>query len=235
MAENLHTFTGVCVYKANHVYVPAIADELADEEDHALVYRWIEKQWAHRPLSFSVGSVCFIERPKPLVMAMGNSRRDQRIFTNPGGPGTATEYVDTSDEGPSKLTHLKCIRSIGAHVYVAGLARRVYHRDAENTWTAIDRGVFVPRAQRRQAIGFNAIDGTNGHSLYAVGYKGEVWFYDGERWMQQESPTNVALTCVRCVSEEMTFAAGMAGTLLRGREGRWEIIDHEVTDKDFGA
>jgi hypothetical protein len=227
-----HTFTGVHVYKSNHVYVPAIADELAEEEDHTLVFRWLDRTWAHRPLAFSVASVCSIERPKPLVMALGIPG-EINLFTNPGAAGSATEYVDTSDEGPSQLVQLKCIRSIGGHVYVAGLARRVYRRDAENTWTAIDRGTFVPRSERRQAIGFNAIDGTSDESLYAVGYKGEIWFYDGKTWRQQESPTNVALTCVRCASREVTFVAGMAGTLLRGQDRRWEVVDQDVTKQDF--
>jgi hypothetical protein len=231
--SDAHTFTGVCVHRRDHVYVPAVADELVEEnEDHALVFRWFGGQWAHRPLSFAVGSVCQVDNPLPLVINMGIDGQID-LFTNPGGPGQAAESIDTTVEGPSDLLHLKCIRPIGARVYVAGLARRVYRREGVGLWTAIDAGVFVPRAQRTRGVGFNAIDGFSEDTIYAVGYGGEVWRYDGQVWHQQDSPTNVALTCVRCIDPKTVYAAGLAGVVLRTVDGSWESLEHDATEDDF--
>ncbi len=230
--QHEHTFTGVVVHKRDHVYVSAISDEFKTEDDHALVFRWFGRQWAHRSLAFAVGSLCQMDTPERLVLCMGING-EINLFTNPGAAGAATEQVDVSEEGPSELVHLKCIRLIGQHVYVAGMGRHVYKRVGANNWQAIDQGVFAPRGQRDRAIGFNAIDGTTESGIYAVGYQGEIWFYDGKTWAQQDSPTNVALTCARCLPDGNVYVGGMAGILLRGRAGQWESIVHDTTDEDF--
>jgi hypothetical protein len=113
------------------------------------------------------------------------------------------------------------------------MARRVYRREGVGLWTAIDAGVFVPRAQRDRGVGFNAIDGLTEDAIYAVGYGGEIWRYDGQAWRQQDSPTNVTLTCVRCVDIKTAYAAGLAGVVLHAIDGNWESIEHEATDDDF--
>lgn len=228
-----HTFTGISAFRRDHVYVPAIADELADRgEDHALIFRWYGRQWAHRPLPFAVGSVCPAVDGAPIVLAMGVGG-EVNVFTNPGAPGAATEQIDESEEGPSELVPLRSIRMIGSRVYAAGMARRVYRREVPGRWAAIDNGVYVPRGQRDRGVGFNAIDGVAEDAIFAVGYQGEIWRYDGANWQQIESPTNVALTTVRCLDRDRQFAAGLAGVLLRGANSNWEPIAQDVTDGDF--
>jgi hypothetical protein len=224
-----HTFTDVCIRNRNDVLVAAIADELPDELDHSLVFSWDSKEWLHWAIENAIGSICVVEEPRPTVFCMGTNG-EITLFTL---PGRTIEQVDASPDGPSDLVHLKCIRLIGRHVYVAGMARRVYRRVRPNNWQPIDQGMFVPRGQRTVAVGFNAICGLSESAIYAVGYQGEIWYYDGTRWIQEDSPTNLALTCVRCIREDEVYAAGLVGTLLRGRHGQWEIIDHGATDDDF--
>lgn len=230
MKRHHHTYTGVCIYEPNRVYVPAISDKLAEEGmPHTLVFRWRDGTWVHNPIENATSSICTIEEPDLKVLNLGIDG-EITLFTS---AGFADERVDDSDEGPNDLLQLRCIRPIGARVYAAGLGRHVYRRIGPGAWQAIDEGVFVPRARRTDPVGFEAIDGLQENAIYAVGYLGEIWFYDGRRWIQQDSPTNVVLNCVRCRALDEVYIAGMAGTLLRGSNGAWEVIAQEETEEDF--
>jgi hypothetical protein len=224
------TFTGVSIYKRNHVWVRAVGDDLAEQNvDHAVMLRWLDGAWGRKSIGRAVRATAFPEQPK---LAITNMAVDGHVvfFTL---PGEQTEIVDASNEGPSDLVNLRDMRLIGGRLYVAGMARRVYRRDGPNQWIAIDQGVFVPRAARRQAIGFNSLDGLDEKHIYAVGYKGEIWFYNGQVWVQQDSPTNVVLNVVRCVSPTEIYACGMAGTILRGTNSQWRVVEQDATKKDF--
>ncbi|RJR20279.1 MAG: hypothetical protein C4581_03615 [Nitrospiraceae bacterium] len=224
------TFTGVHVYKKNHVYISGVSDELAEQNiDHAVILRWFEGKWAHKTVNVAIRGMSALEGDKVTLLNMGI---DGKIieFTF---PGEHVEHVDTSDSGPSDLLHLRCMSKIDNHIFVAGMARRVYRRDGVNQWTAIDQGVFVPRDTRKEAVGFNAIDGLMDNSIYAVGYKGEIWHFNGEKWEKNESPTNVVLNGVKCRSDGEVYACGMAGLILKGSNGSWLSIDQDLTRNDF--
>jgi hypothetical protein len=229
-SEPRHTFTGVHVYKRTNVFVPAVADELEEEGlEHTLLFRLKDGAWSHFPIAKAVPSVCVTDLPTPAILAM-SADGEVSVY---GASGRTIEMIDDSDEGPSELLQLRCIRVIGSGVYAAGLGRHVYRRMTPGRWAAVDRGVFAPRAEREVPVGFNWIDGLREDAIYAAGYFGEIWFYDGRRWIQQDSPTNVSLNGVCCVSEDEVVIGGMAGTVLRGANGRWEVIEQGETEKDF--
>jgi hypothetical protein len=77
------------------------------------------------------------------------------------------------------------------------------------------------------------LGGVSEGALYAVGYLGEIWYREPVGWIQQDSPTNVVLTCVKCVSRDEVYVAGLMGTLLRGTNGQWQVIPQEATKADF--
>jgi hypothetical protein len=197
--------------------------------DHTLVFRRREGVWTHIPFDVSINSLAAVDTPTPALFSMG---AEGEITIN-SAAGAVVESVDESDEGPSDLLQLRSIRRIGHSIYVAGLGRHVYRRNGPGVWQAIDEGVFVPRARRVDPVGFEAIDGLQENAIYAVGYLGEIWFYDGQSWIQQDSPTNVVLNCVRCRALDEVYIAGMAGTLLRGSNGVWEVIQQDETEDDF--
>jgi hypothetical protein len=224
------TFTGVLIYKKNHVYVSSISDELAEQNiDHAAISRWLDDNWSLKSVDFAISGMCALNGPPHTLLNLGV---DGTVieFTF---PGERTEEVDASSEGPSDLVNLRSIRKIGSHIYVAGMARHVYRRDGRARWVPIDEDVFVPRARRRTAVGFNSIDGFSEKLIYAVGYKGEIWHFNGQKWQEEESPTNVVLNVVRCSPDGEVYICGMAGTIIRGIAGQWESIEQDVTEQDF--
>lgn len=225
------TYTGVLIHNKNHVYISCVSDALADQEiDHAAILRWMDGRWAHRTTDMSICGMSVVDGSKLSLLNVGvNGKVVEFTF-----PGENVEFVDRSDDGPSELVPLKSVRVVGSHVYIAGMARRVYRRESPGHWVASDYGVYLPRSERDRGVGFHAIDGFTEDAMYAVGHGGEIWRFDGQVWEEQSSPTKSVLTCVKCAEGTTVYAAGLAGAVLRSVDGvAWEIIDHGATEDDF--
>jgi hypothetical protein len=159
------------------------------------------------------------------------------VFT---GQGTADEIIAPDVEGPTGRGVLWDLRVIGKHVYVCGMSRQVYRRECDpqamnGTWQRVDAGCVVP-APSDQALGFNSLDGFGENEIYAAGWRGEIWRYDGSNWRQLASPTDVMLERLLCAPDGQVYAMGQAGVLLRGRDDVWAVVEHEGTeDQIWGA
>jgi hypothetical protein len=225
------TYIGVFVLSRNHIVVPAIVDKYADDRrDHALVQHWLVDDWVQHLVDGSICSVCALGSNPAEVFNIGVGGHVV-VARIPGGE--SHEDIDTSPRGPNYSEMLRCAKVISGVVHVAGMARQVYRRDARGAWSAIDAGVYLPRGARKKATGFLDLDGFGLSDIYAAGYKGEIWSYDGAVWLQRPSPTNVALNKVLVSSAGNVFIAGLAGTLLRGRADKWTLIAEGQTSEDF--
>jgi len=114
-------------------------------------------------------------------------------------------------------------RSIEGQVYVCGMKRQVYRRTGERTWNDIS----APPPKAKEEVGFEAIDGYSHKEIYCVGWKGEIWQYNGKKWTDRGSPTSVIMTAVCCAGDGVVYAAGQQGVMVRGREDEWELIEWE--------
>lgn len=224
------TYIGVFVRNRNHVIVPTIVDKFSeDRRDHALVYHWLNQEWVQHLIENSICGVSALSEPSTKVFNVGV---DGKVVVA-SIPGKSEEIVDSSERGPNYSETLRCVRKIGSHIYVAGMARQVYRRESDGLWVKWDDGVYVPRGKREVATGFLDISGSSDELLYAVGYKGEIWHYDKKKWAQEDSPTNIALTQVCFVNPSEIYVAGLSGVVFRGSRGAWRKIDQDVTESDF--
>lgn len=226
------TYTGVHIHKHDHVIVPTIIDEYAeDRRTHALVYHWIKEEWLQQLIEDSICGVSSLNEPRTKVFNVGVNGKVVVAEI----PGKSIEYVDKTDRGPNYSEMLRCVRAIDQYLYTAGMARQVYRREGPNNWVQWDNGVYVPRGQREQAVGFLDISGFSDGTLYAAGYKGEIWYFDSKskKWIQEDSPTNLALTCITCTQNGDVYIAGLAGTIIKGSHNDWKVIDQEITKDDF--
>ncbi|QDH71467.1 hypothetical protein [Marilutibacter alkalisoli] len=227
--QRARSFTGITAFKKDYAVITAVDDELADQNvDHSIVFRYANDTWGKKTLEGATrGSIVLEEGARIFNMGV-----DGRIFIL-NLPGVSEEHVDTSDDGPSNLLALRVARRIGDEVYVAGMGRHVYKRAQEGVWLQVDSGVFLEKESRTHAIGFNAIDGFSAGDIYCAGYAGEIWHFDGNGWIQKQSPSNVVLNCILCAGDGLVYACGMAGTIIRGRGDAWEAITQDVTTSDF--
>ena len=224
------TFTAVRVYNSKLAIISAVSDDLAEDNvDHSIVFTWSAGKWTKKPVPNAVVALCSVAQPAPQMFSI--CAAGQVLVAS--RTGFENEMVDESAEGPSPLVPLRTAQAIGAQIHVAGMARRVYRRSGLGTWEPIDNGVFVPRNERREGIGFLCIDGAGLSDITAAGYKGEIWYYNGRGWTKQESPTNLALNTLRYREDGLVYIAGMAGTIIRGAVNAWEGIPQQVTEDDF--
>lgn len=219
------------VYRRNWLYVTGSWDEL-DEQDvaHTLVFRWLDGEWGHWTIDQRIVSLCVYDAPKGrTVLSMSfDGAIEVRDDT-----GQRWEVVDEGDNGPSNLRHLTAMRMIGESVYVAGMRRQVYCRPLSGgAWKRVDKGTFVP-LDRPEVTGFKAIDGLHEKDIYASGFFGEIWHWDGMAWAQLDSPTNVLLPSLKCVAPEIVYVAGVKGVVLRGDKNGWQAIANEATQDTF--
>jgi hypothetical protein len=222
------SFRSVVALETDRAYFSAGDD--TDEEDRpaSLLCKWDGSSWSSRILEVYGISIAFLTQPERTVLLMGREGNVARWVAK----GFTTEPVDSSDEGPQHVGDLREIRTIGKRAYVAGMGRTVYRCDGPKKWERIDQGVRVPEEKDSDA-GFNSIHGFDEKSIYAGGWNGEIWSYDGKKWKKRATPTNLALFRIHCGPDGKVYAAGQAGLLLIGANDRWEVLEQEETEEDF--
>lgn len=221
------SFVDVDVFSEDRVYFVASHDESTrDNIPVSALMRW-SGDWGIVPVPIFAVSLCTLSHPERTVLALGNEGTVIRWGTQ----GSTQEHIDTAPDGPSR-GGMREIRTIGQRAYAVGMGRMVYRCDGEQRWTRIDAGV---RADLRvdDEAGFNSMDGFNEDECYAVGWNGEIWSYVRQQWQQHDSPTNLALQRVVCGGDGCVYALGQRGLILKGREGRWGVIEQDLTREDF--
>jgi hypothetical protein len=148
-----------------------------------------------------------------------------RVF---GDDGESVEVVDPSDDGPSSLQWLLDLRKIGNSVYTCGMLRQVYRRASPDRWLRFDSGL-----RTGETTGLKSIHGFSEKEIYAVGFRGENWTYDGKAWTQEPSITDLKLEKVLCARDGQVYICGARGMIIKGRSGRWQVVEQDLTTETF--
>ncbi len=138
--------------------------------------------------------------------------------------GVVKEVLDASADGPGRTQAIMGGAVIEGKAYACGMTRQVYRRDVHG-WARADAG-----ARLNDVVGFKAIAGVSESELYAVGFGGEIWSFDGAVWTQEDSPTSVKLECAVIGPDGDVYAAGGRGVVVRGRKGRWEVLENQASE-----
>jgi hypothetical protein len=145
-----------------------------------------------------------------------------------GENGEIITYVAGESENEKTLPNVILIRNaktISGYVYACGMKRQVFKRVDENKW--IDLSV-TESFDAKDAIGFEDINGFSETEIYACGWLGEIYQYNGEKWTKQKSLTTLILTSICCAKDGFVYVAGQNGILIKGRNNDWEIIRLEI-------
>lgn len=199
----------------------------AIETSHSQIAFWQNGKWGNSgQVEFTVVScsVCFYPvRQMVVIGAFGE------VFLT-GSGDFHEERIGTGSDAPEYRGPLRRVRGIAGKAYATGMQRQVYRRDGINVWTCIDHDM---RSDRDQVVGFESIDGYSDNDIYAVGWEGEIWHFDGMCWLQKTSPTNFILTDVCCAEDGNVYVCGRMGLLLRGRDDQWQNIEHGSLNEDI--
>lgn len=220
-----HTFSFVtgAVRFLDLAYIAMSGDELDREKiPHTYFSEWDAGTWRDLGKTlWPTAGVAIARKPIQQMCAVGLYGQVKLA----GSGDLHEEQIGTSQDAIRARGPLRGVRTIGEHVYVVGMNRQVWRRDDADQWSSIDQGAR-PAAGSQAVVGFEAVDGFSERDIYAVGWDGEIWHYDGSTWQQKLSPTNIVLTRVLCAGNGVVYASGRKGLLLSGRDDSWEVIDH---------
>lgn len=213
------------------VVVAASARLEEDDVAHSFVAVWNGKKWVTWDQEFSI--VTLDAGPSAHVRSAVMVAMAGEVLAISDQGKTSLEKIGAGKDAPNRLRTLHEVRAIGGSFYVVGMRRQVFRRPITGgAWTKVDQGVFVPDTSKAIA-GFLSVDGFSESEIYAVGYGGEIWLYNGKVWRQIDSPTNARLECIRCTSEGYALVSGVGGLILRGRGDSWTEVPQDVTREDL--
>jgi hypothetical protein len=185
--------------------------------------------WTYFSLPWHAVRVVYTEHEQPSAIAIG----PDGIVSFSDAKGATEENVDEEGpDGPSRRGPIRDLKLIAGVPYAVGMSRQVYRREGADNWTHQDEGTLAPRGVMALS-GLNSLDGLTESCIYAVGFNGEIWRRLNGDWQQLNSPTMSVLHTVKVVREDLIFASGQLGTLLRSDGEHWEVIEHGADVADL--
>lgn len=134
-----------------------------------------------------------------------------------GGGNGPMEHI-----APGAWPHPYRLKCIGGYTYSIGAGRSLYKRTAVGQWQPFKIG--LPRIESSNKQGFRDLDAFSENDMYAVGGHGDVWHYDGTKWIQMGFPSNVQLATVTCAGDGNVYISGEGGSLWMGKKSTWKRI-----------
>lgn len=144
-----------------------------------------------------------------------------------------TLHIDTADGGPSEYRHISTMRLIGDRLYACGMGRIVYASDSRaRKWRRIDNNMRIEFG-KYEIAGFRDIAGRGDGRLFVCGLAGELWFFDGAKWICEDIPTNVNLTALGISANDQVLVGGSQGTVIAGDHDKWRLLEWADGDSSF--
>lgn len=171
--------------------------------------------------------ISYVDAPERLL-AVGEFGE---VYVRGGGQNTR-EVVGQGKQSPKDRGPLRGVRRIGDRIFVVGMDRQAYVRSKSGVWSSIDSGA-KPQKRGKKVTGFEAVDGFDVDEVYAVGWDGAIWRYDGSTWSECDSPAGQVLVDVCCAGNGTVYACGREGLMVSGRQDEWSVLEAEGIDDDI--
>ncbi len=187
---------------------------------------WRDGSWrAEHSLDSQPVALCALQQGSNSWAVLASEGEVTLIEEAISAPRLRVEHVVEQVQYPFTM-----IRPFANGLAVTGMARQVHWSDGVRGWRPL--GQNMPQARPDELIGFEALAEASGE-LYACGWSGEIWRLNNNFWSQVASPTNIILTGAAATGAQEIVICGRLGTLLRGMQDNWSIVDHDHTNEDF--
>lgn len=117
--------------------------------------------------------------------------------------------------------NLRRLAAVEGEFFACGMNRVALRRVDTGNWKSFGPGALKDDPN---VVGFEDIAGYSPTELYAVGWGGEIWWFDGKKWRRVDSPTSAILTSMTCAPDGKVYVVGHDGVMLRGRHDQWELV-----------
>lgn len=162
---------------------------------------------------------------------------DGQVFVV-GDEGMVLRYTGVADANGHLWQHMDLPTKLPLHglwglsgdnLFAVGWMGCLLHFDGRE-WTLLRGGVIDTQGGRFAACEENtplfAIAGSNQGEAWAVGDDGVILHFDGSQWQREASSTQINLRAVVCGPDNIVYAAGGEGTVLkRDAHGQWTKMD----------
>lgn len=221
-----------CVRYADLAYLVVTDRKLAKEKvPHSTILSIDGGKVGGIDLHWAVASVAVCHQPQERLIAVGQWGQVRVLG---GGENAEEPPIHDGKLDPSHRGPLREVRAVArGRAYAVGTGRQCYLREGPGHWRCIDATAQAADGKPLTDKSFESIDGFSDQEVYAVGWDGEIWGWNGTRWQQFQSPTNVALHKVICAPDGHVYACGKMGVVVKGRGTNWEIVEHTVTEETF--
>jgi hypothetical protein len=217
------SFLSGCAPLADFMFFSKEADELVSEDQSNSSFFSYDEDEKEDPFRKYDVSTSWVAIAMTTIKPISTGLREV-IALAPDGEYWELEPLSTNEfTGVIKVTRgaIRSLTVIDDIVYGCGMARTVLKRERRDNW--IEFG--PPDSQSSAVIGFEDLSGFNGSDIYAVGWGGEIWHFNGKNWSQIDSPVSSILTAVCSAEDGFVYAVGHDGVMLKGRDDSWTVVE----------
>lgn len=213
------------------IYLLGVEDSKAEQGiDNTVIFLRRQEEWRQLEINEKLISCTLSTLPDRKFVAVA----ENGMSTVLGGGRQISECIAMGEDSPSANGPLIEVRAVAnGHAYAVGTARQAYRKEEKDNWVRLDQTSKPSSGEKRAEVCFHSIDGFAENDIYAVGWNGEIWHYEGQSWEQKISPTNLSLFKVRCCGDGYVYACGQLGTIIKGRDDTWEVLEQEETEESL--
>lgn len=208
----------------------AYLSEFEDTDaEHTRFYMYgVDKNvWMHQELDHEIVSITYQKVKEKFAWYLLSKRG---LVVKASASGLSETKIKGAGTGKGLYGYVSQIREIDGTLYVCGMCRQVY-KMVNQTWVSIATEILSPVDSIEFC--FESIDGDSAGNIYAVGWGGEIFHFNGEKWSKCDSPTNVDLNAVKCVDKKKVYICGSNGVFLHGSQNSWDVIQNEEFEDDY--
>ena len=181
---------------------------------------------------------CVVRDPENPGVILTSSNA-QVYFHGFVGDDSVDDFEDdiTLDDG----VQISNVKFIDGNAYAVSTLRDVYKRVNISKWENISKG-SIEEGEISDTLfqvnndffftykqgGFLSIDGFSSHDIYAAGFDGYCWHFNGTKWKKIHLPISTNIKTVCCAEDGQVYLGGDMETVVKGRNNTWEII-HQGT------